>query len=533
MVAGRVDPRTPVIVGVGQHVQRTARAEDLAAARHPVGLMAEAARGAFADAGVAVPARVDAIHVVRMLSWQYADPAASLAADLGTEARVTGITPHGGNMAQRLVSHAALAISRGEMDVAVLAGGEASQSRHLARRAGATLPWPAAPERADAREGAEGPARIFDDRPMSSDEEIARGIVLPIQVYPMFETAIRARTGRTPAAHDARVAALWAGFSAVAARNPWAWDRTAHGAAEILATAPGNRMVGLPYRRLMNSNDRVDMAAAVVVCSAAAAERMGVARDRWVFPVAGADVHEHWWVSHRWSYDELPAVRIGGARALELAGCGIDDVALLDLYSCFPSAVQLGARALGLDAELEAACAGTGVAGGAAGGAAGGTRELTLTGGLSFAGGPWNDYPMHAIATAVMRLRERPGERALVWANGGFATKHSFGVYAGAPSPRGFAHDAPQDRVDALPSRALASPAEAAGLARGGAATIEAYTVMHARDGAPELAIAAVRLPDGRRAWGTSRDGARCRAMCEGEWVGRAASLDATGTLVD
>ena len=194
------------------------------------------------------------------------------------------------------------------------------------------------------------------------------------------------------------------------------------------------------------------------------------------------------------------------------------------------------ARALGLDAELEAACAGTGVAGGTAGGAAGGvsgsTRELTLTGGLSFAGGPWNDYPMHAIATAVMRLRERPGERALVWANGGFATKHSFGVYAGAPSPRGFAHDAPQDRVDALPSRALASPAEAASLVRGGASTIEAYTVMHARDGTPELAIAAVRLPDGRRAWGTTRDAALARAMCDGEWVGRAARLDAEGTLL-
>ncbi len=518
-VSAVVDPRTPVIVGVGQHLQRT---DDVAAARHPVALMAEAARGAFADAGGAIPARVDALHVVRTVSWQYADPAAALAAELGAPARTTAVTPHGGNMAQRLVNHAALAIARGEMDVAVLAGGEASHTRHLARRAGLTPPWPTT------NGGTAG--RLFDDRPMSSDEEISRGIVLPIQVYPMFESAIRARAGRTPAEHDARVAALWSRLSAVAARNLWAWDRTAHTAAEILGVGPGNRMVGLPYRRLMNSNERVDMAAALVVCSAEAATRMGVPRERWVFPVAGTDVHEHWSTSHRWSYDELPAVRIGGARALELAGCGLDDVAFLDLYSCFPSAVQLGAEALGLGAALEDAM--TGSARPTEPAATAG-RELTLTGGLAFAGGPWNNYPMHAIATAVARLRERPSERALVWANGGFATKHSFGVYAATPPVRGFAHDAPQDRVDALPSRALASPAAAAALARpGGGATIEAYTVMHARDGTPELAIAAVRLPDGRRAWGTSRDASIARAMCDGEWVGRPAALDAEGTLV-
>ena len=37
-------------------------------------------------------------------------------------------------------------------------------------------------------------------------------------------------------------------------------------------------------------------------------------------------------------------MRAGGRRALELAGVGIDDVDIIDLYSCFPSAVQLGAR---------------------------------------------------------------------------------------------------------------------------------------------------------------------------------------------
>ena len=98
----------------------------------------------------------------------------------------------------------------------------------------------------------------------------------------------------------------------------------------------------------MNSNNDVDMAAAVIMCSVEAAERLGVAADRWVFPHSGTDCHEHPYVSNRDTFARTPAIELGGRRALELAGVGIDDVAIVDLYSCFPSAVQLGAQSLGL-----------------------------------------------------------------------------------------------------------------------------------------------------------------------------------------
>ena len=151
-------------------------------------------------------------------------------------------------------------------------------------------------------------------------------------------------------------------------------------------------MVGLPYTKYMNSNNDVDMAAALIMCSADAAGRLGIGADRWVFPHSGTDCHEHAFVSHRDTFARTPAIEIGGRRALALAGVGIDDIALIDLYSCFPSAVQLGATSLGLDPYAA-------------------DRQLTRTGGLAFAGGPWNNYVMHAIATLMADLRERPGER--------------------------------------------------------------------------------------------------------------------------
>ena len=326
---------------------------------------------------------------------------------------------------------------------------------------------------------------------------------MPVQVYPMFETALRAAAGRTPEAHQEHLGRLWSGLSKVAARNPHAWIRDAKTPEEITTVSDSNRMIGLPYPKLMNSNNDVDMAAALIMCSAEAARRLGVPEDRWVFPHAGTDCHEHKYVSHRDTFSRTPAIELGGRRALELAGIGIDDVSIIDLYSCFPSAVQLGAQSLGIDLD----------------------RQWSRTGGLTFAGGPWNNYVMHAIATVVQDLREQPGEYGLVWANGGYATKHAFGVYSTTP-PDEFRHDDPQAEIDRLPRRELASVDDAVG-----PATIEAYTVMYSREAQPERPIAACLLADGRRAWGMSTDADLATAMCEGEWVGRSIELAADGIL--
>ena len=163
---------------------------------------------------------------------------------------------------------------------------------------------------------------IGGDLDMTHPAEAERGVYLPVQIYPMFETAIRAAAGRDPDEHLVRVSELWSRFSAVAAANPAAWIRDAKSPEEIRTTSPSNRLVGLPYRKYMNSNNDVDMGAAIIMCSVEAAERLGVSRDRWVFPHSGTDCHEHPYVSNRDTFARTPAIEIGGKRALELAGVG-------------------------------------------------------------------------------------------------------------------------------------------------------------------------------------------------------------------
>ncbi|MEP7202886.1 MAG: acetyl-CoA acetyltransferase [Ilumatobacteraceae bacterium] len=489
-----IDPRAPVIVGVGQTMQHV---DDLTEALDPSLLMCSAIGDATVDAGLRSIPNPQSIRVVNLLTWKYGDPGYLIAQQLGLTPAETAYTTMGGQSPQTLVNTTAAQIQSGTLDIAILAGGEARHTRVRARKAEHPLNWPTAPE-------SQTPRVIGEELMLNHPSEIERGVMMPVQIYPIFESAIRARSGATPAQHLTRISELWSRFSEVAANNPFAWSRQARTAEEIRTPSPDNRMIGLPYTKYMNSNNDVDMAAAIIMCSAEKAETLGVPRDRWIFVHAGTDCHEHQFVSNRWSFNETPAIELGGRRVLDLAGCSIDDVGLVDLYSCFPSAVQLGAQSLGLSLD----------------------RQLTRTGGLSFAGGPWNNYVMHAIATMVAELRGLPDERGLVWANGGYATKHSFGIYSSEPSFDGFRSDHPQDEIDALPHRDLAEPEDAAGQA-----TIEAYTVMHSRFGVPETSIAACLLADGRRAWGTSTEPGLAAAMCDGEWIGTRVTLTDQGTL--
>ena len=243
---------------------------------------------------------------------------------------------------------------------------------------------------------------LGSDRPPLTELEAARGLDRPLRVFPLFENALRAECGESIDEHQARVADLWARFSTVAAANPYAWTRQPRSAQEIRTPGVSNRMVSFPYPKLMNANDRVDQGAALILCSVGAARPAGVPESQWVFPVSGADAHDHWFLSHRHDLRSSPAIAEIGRRAFEMAGIGIDDVAHVDLYSCFPCAVQMAARELGLALDDP-------------------SRSLTVTGGLGFAGGPGNNY---------VRLfdRHHGGEAAKDWTPARSGLSRAWGV---------------------------------------------------------------------------------------------------------
>jgi acetyl-CoA C-acetyltransferase len=475
-----IPPRTPVLVGIAQVEQRE---RDPLKAREPLELMVEATQLAAEDAGSrALLERADAVRVIRGI-WPYKDPARVVAQRVGAAEAKTAITPYGGNFVQTALNRTALEIQSGAVDIAILTGGECGHTQARARKQGIKLKWSEAPGQPD--------LEIGKEVPMIHDAELKAGVRQPVQMYPVFENALRYARHETIPQHLERVSKLWAGFSAVAAKNPHAWIREAKTAEQIRTPGPDNRMVSFPYPKLMNSNNNVDQGAALILTSVETAQRLGIAREKWVFPWAGTDAHDFYYVSERDDLCSSPAIRFAGRRALELAGVGVGDLAHVDVYSCFPVAVQVAAREIGLDES----------------------RPLTVTGGLTFGGGPLNNYVMHGVARMAEVLRADPGKVGLCTANGGFLTKHAMVVYSTEPPRQPFRHEDVQALVDATPRREVL-------MEYAGEATIEGYTVDYAND-APALGHAAVRTPDGRRAWANNADPEVAAAMTREEFCGK------------
>mgnify|MGYP003324949063 CR=1 FL=1 len=312
---------------------------------------------------------------------------------------------------------------------------------------------------------------------------------------------IRDSLGETITDHIDRVSALWSRFCAEAEKKPDSWISEAKTAREISSPGPKNRMISFPYPKLMNSNNAVDMSAAIILCSVEKAKSLGIEKSRWVYPWVGTEANDTHFVSERENLHSSPAIRIAGRRAMELARLSPDEIDLVDLYSCFPSAVQIAARELGFPLD----------------------RPLTVTGGLTFGGGPLNNYVMHSISRMVSLLRESRAKKGMITANGGFLTKHSFGIYSASPPVRDFQYENLQPKVNEMPTRESVTDYE-------GPAILESYTVMFASEN-PDVGHCACLTPEGKRTWANVSDNDVLELMQVEEFCGRQVFLDGKGTL--
>lgn len=457
--------------------------------------MTACVRDAATDAGApGLLQKLDTVAVVYG-AWRYSDPGRLIAEDVGSPEARTLLSFHGGNTPQSYINALSAQIQNGDLDVAVIVGAETIWSRRRMRRDGVDR---AVTEQVDV----DPTERFQSDVAMSTEFEASRGLVAPINFYPIFESAIGADRGHSIEEHRSVIAEMWAGFNKVAVDNPHGWNRTPMTAGEIREATPDNRMVGFPYTKAMNSNWDLDQGAAIVLCSAEAAEAAGISKDRWVFPHAGTDAHDTYSVTNRRDLHSSPAIAAAGARLFELTGHTTDDLDHIDLYSCFPSAVQIGAAELGISLD----------------------RQLTVTGGLCFAGGPLNNYVSHSIATMVDVLRRDAGSLGLVTANGGYVTKHALGLYSTEPAGHPFVAEDVQEIVDAVPN----TPDDPAFV---GQAVIEAATVMHDRDGAAQ-GLAAMTTPDGARTWAMSTDEATMEKLMTDEAIGAFGTVTSDGQLL-
>ena len=450
---------TPVLVGVGTAVHRP----EAGPTPEPIDLMGAAVVDAGRDSsehfGQRLLADVSWIGVPKG-TWDHPDAGRALAAGVGVD-KVHSVLAEVGILQQTVIASAVQAVTDGARAALVVGGEAAHGSVHGAAGsvAESLLGDPPTPDE-----------RWTTDDYGLSHQELARMFVNPPTVYAVMESALAHAAGRSPVEQRQYLGRLQARLSTAAETNEDAWSREPLTAETIATASSENRLVAEPYTKLCCSNLRVNQAAALLFTTAGHARSLGIAEDRWVFPHSSTESNLCVPVVQRPELHRSPAAAVAGRRALELAETSAEGVDHVDLYSCFPAAVQVHAAELGIDLD----------------------RQLTVTGGMTFAGGPLNSYVLQSTAAMARVLRDDPGSYGLVTSVSGMITKPGFGVWSTTPPAERFGFEDVTDEVRSTDER-RAEVEEVTG-----PVTVVAHTVEHDRHGAVRV-LAIAETPDERR----------------------------------
>ena len=449
------DPRRLCVIGASQHTVHDGNAPE------PLVSWTQRAREAAAGVSHVLP-QIDSLQVVYCQSWPYDDPVGRLAGELGASPRHRVYSGIGGTTPQDLVNRTATAMQRGEMDLALVCSAEALATVRAAKKSDERLPW------------SHRKSSPFPWEP-PHESELAHEVMQAWETFPLWDTARRAARGATLADDAAEAATMMSAMSVTAAANPHAWRPVALDAHTVGTATADNRYVGWPYTKHEVAVMDVDMSAALLLATAEKADALGVREDHRLYLNGWAYAEDPASIAERTDMSRSVAMGVVGRHALSSAGVELDDVTVIDLYSCFPSSVRLACDAVGLALDDR--------------------RGLTVTGGLPYAGGPASGYLTHAIASTFDRLRGQGGH-GFVTGVGMHLAKHVAAVWSSAPasSASTLTPDLAelQSRVDAVQHR------EPLLTGWSGTGTVRAYTVAHGRDGAPTQGLVVLDTSDGR-----------------------------------
>lgn len=414
--------RRAVLAGFGE-----ARNDASAHLSDAVTLMVNATASALSGPKGALRSRIGLVCAM-VGSNDATDPAGAVAEELGLVGAQTMVATVGVPQ-QRLVTNAILAVQSGRSEAVLVLGGEAKASSLTARRDG--LDPPVVPNGPGSHQLIESSGEFM------TAPEVAASLWDPVTQYALIDSALARHEGRTPDQLLTDVSELWARFDAVAAGNPNAeFAGPPHTAADLARTTEQNRMLAFPYNKWHSSQWALDHGAALLICDEELALSIGLEPEALLHPQVALD--SSWGLSlprraepHRW-----PMMELMGHLAEDHLGQALGDAGLLELYSCFPAAVRVQQRALGLPLD--------------------GTP--TVTGGMAFAGGPFNHFTYMATAELARRLLAGEADRATLTTVSGMLTKGGLMVWGREPHHTGVLVADVAQRAEAMTDAVAVAP---------------------------------------------------------------------------
>lgn len=486
-----IPDNTPILVGVGAIQQKE---NDLDKTKEPIALMIDAVNAALSDTQRAeIAADIELITVPKGM-WSYTDPAALIAEAIKAK-NCTSEFADFGILQQSNLAHACQRISSGELEVAMVVGGEAKyrqlQGHKIGIEVSETPQTDAVPDRF-----------LKPQAELWSEIESNTGLGMPVGYYALIESAICNARGLSMDEHRDNIAKQYARLSEIGAANPDGWADSATDAETIRNGVGKNKMLAFPYTKLHNSQWNVDQACALLFCSVAKARALGIPESQWIFPLASTESNQIINVSQRPELGRSQAAKLAGQRALDLADLSIDDVDFIELYSCFPAAINLVCDALNIPAD----------------------RDVSVTGAMPFGGGPLNNFILQATVKLVKKLREKPGSIAFSSCVSGMFTKQGFGIWSSAPYHKAFAFDDVTEELSATEKAVeLVAPTK-------GDIDIVAVTVLYEGENAKRL-VAVCQYPDGKRTVSYSEEAAAIDKALASNLVGARATIDDSGLI--
>jgi acetyl-CoA C-acetyltransferase len=448
---------TPVIISAVQFTQRKGTSKPL----DSLSLMAKTSKEAIENTGTKnLVDIIDAIYMVNISSWLHITPKEKV------------YLPDGGQTPQMLVNRAAKAVASGEHRAVLITGGEAAYSINKTYNKERPQHWP---ERED-------PKYVNGERWTITDMEIKYRLYIASLSYALFETALRGSSKRSIEEHRKYMGKLFAHFSEVASKNPYSWTQKRFNAEEILTPSPENRRIVYPYTKRMCANNLVDQAGSVITTSEEIAESLGIDKEQWVYIMGGATFWNVPDITRRPRLYDSPATREGVRLALEQAGLTLSDIDKFDLYSCFPSIVEIFMNELGIKEDDP--------------------RDLTVTGGLPFFGTPLSNYSLHAIINCVELIRKNPSLKLMVIANGGFNTKQSIGIYGTTPPAIQWSIRDDSKIQESIFKEILPEPVEKVN----DMLRVDGYSIYYDRTGEPKRGFVIGTLENGARSLAIIKD---------------------------
>jgi acetyl-CoA C-acetyltransferase len=452
----------PVIIGAAQFTQRKDTPQPL----DSLSLIVKTGQNAIEDTHTKnIADFIDAIYMVNISSWTYEDAPGELGKRLNITPKEKIYLPDGGQSPQMLVNRAAKAITSGKRRAVLIAGGEAAYS--ISKRFKGKRPeyWPKR----------ETPKYINGEKWAIAKSVVKYGLYFATTAYAIFETALRASSGRSIEEHRKYMGKLLEHFSKVASKNPYSWTQKHFSAEEIIISSPENRRIVYPYTKRMCANNFVDQAGTIIITSEEIAKSLNIDRKQWIYIMGGATFKNIDEIYRRPRLNDSPATKEGSRLALDQAGLKLSDIDKFDLYSCFPSIVEIFMNELGIKEDDP--------------------RDLTLTGGLPFFGTPLSNYSLHAIINTVESIRANPSLKVMVIANGGFNTKQSIGIYGTKPPMIQWGVRDDSKIQESILEKILPEPVEK----MDGKLIVDGYSIIYERSGRAKRGIVIGTLENGRR----------------------------------